>query len=212
MNRVAFLIDGFNLYHSIRVAQQELGGASAKWLDIKGLCGSYLHLIGGGAQIAEIYYFSALAKHLEATNPDVTKRHRDYITCLEATGIQVKLGRFKNKKIRCDHCNQKIKRHEEKETDVAIAAYLLECLMLDRCDTVVLMTGDTDLAAVVKVAQRLFPDKEICFAFPYKRKNNELQQLVSQSFQIDRQSYAKYQLSDPFICPNGNSIPKPPLW
>lgn len=212
MNRVAFLIDGFNLYHSLKEAQRDLGGTGTKWLDIKGLCSSYLHLIGSGAEISQIYYFSALAQHLEATNPDVTKRHKNYITCLEATGVHVQLGRFKKKTIKCNHCHHKIKRYEEKETDVAMAAYLLECFIQDQCNTVVLITGDTDLAGGVKVAQRLFPEKKICFAFPYNRKNAELKTLVSQSFQINKHSYAQHQFSDPFICPNGNTIPKPLSW
>lgn len=212
MNRIAFLIDGFNLYHSLKDAQRDLGETGIKWLDIRKLCSSYLHLIGGGAEISQIYYFSALAQHLESTNPDVTQRHRDYITCLESTDVQVQLGRFKQKKIKCKHCGETIKRYEEKETDVAMAAYLLQCFIQDQCDAVVLITGDTDLAGAVKVAQQLFPEKKMYFAFPYKRKNLELKQLLPESFQIDKNSYIQHQFPDPFICPDGSTISKPLSW
>jgi hypothetical protein len=34
MNRTIFLVDGFNLYHSLRAASDDLGGVSTKWLDL----------------------------------------------------------------------------------------------------------------------------------------------------------------------------------
>ena len=36
-NRVAFLVDGFNVYHSIRDVERRVGDASAKWLDFRSL-------------------------------------------------------------------------------------------------------------------------------------------------------------------------------
>lgn len=105
MNRVAFIIDGFNLYHSVRDAANDMGGnASTKWLDIKSLCSSYIYLFGKTASLTEIYYFSALTKHLEASKPDVTRRHQNFIQCLEATGIITELNRFKRKTVRCHSC------------------------------------------------------------------------------------------------------------
>ncbi|MHC1725658.1 MAG: NYN domain-containing protein [Syntrophobacteraceae bacterium] len=163
MDRTTFLIDGFNLYHSVRSASKDMRGATTKWLDISSLCRSYLPVLGATSRIKEIFYFSALAKHLEATNPDVTQRHRHFIRCLESTGIVVELARFKAKEIWCPFCNKQIIRHEEKETDVAISVKLMELLFFDKCDTAVLMTGDTDLAPAVRTAKRLFPNKRICF-------------------------------------------------
>jgi uncharacterized LabA/DUF88 family protein len=173
MNRTSFLIDGFNLYHSVKTASHDLGlsGGRTHWLDIRSLCESFLHLIGNNAQTSEIYYFSALAKHLENRKPDVTIRHKTYIRCLEHSGVIVELHRFKKNLTFCQKCNQTFNRREEKETDVAIAARLLEILFLDKCDTVVLVTGDTDVVPAVKTAQKIFPNKEIVFLMPYKRHN-----------------------------------------
>ncbi|TMQ72532.1 MAG: NYN domain-containing protein [Candidatus Eisenbacteria bacterium] len=85
MRRTTFLIDGFNLYHSLCVASLDLGRVSTKWLDIRSMCASYLAQIGGGAALQDIFYFSALAAYRLALDPDVTKRHRTYIECLRAT-------------------------------------------------------------------------------------------------------------------------------
>ena len=168
--------------------------------------------MGRDARLKEVYYFSALAKHLESVKPEVTQRHRAYIKCLRATSVRVELSRFKKKWVRCDSCGHYTKRHEEKETDVAIAAKLLGLFILDQCDSAVLMTGDTDLAPAVRTAQRLFPEKTICFAFPYGRKNLELKKLVTIAFQMGAANYLRYQLPDPFILPNGSGIQKPASW
>lgn len=214
MNRTTFLIDGFNLYHSAKDASIDLNlkGNGTRWLNIYAMCSSYLHAIGNNAQIADVYYFSALARHIEAFKPDVVARHLTFIRCLKATGVIVELARFKKKNIPCSHCNKNIKRHEEKETDVAIAAKLLEVLFLDRCDTVVLVTGDTDIVPAVKTAQRLFPDKNIAFLLPYKRHNQELAKLAPLHFDIKKETYARHQFPDPFITAKGKQVIKPAAW
>lgn len=212
MNRTAFLIDGFNLYHSLRAASRDLAGASTRWLDLRTLCSAYLHVIGGKAELAGVFYFSALAKHLEAINPDVTRRHRDYIACLESTGVTVELAQFKKKWIVCPACRTTITRHEEKETDVAIATKLLELFSLDQCDTAVLVTGDSDVAPAVRTAQRLFPAKTVCCCFPYRRESLELKAIAHKCFRIAREQYLRHQFPDPVRLSGGRRIPKPPTW
>jgi len=214
MNRTTFLIDGFNLYHSVKSASCDLGlnGGGTRWLNIRSLCESFLQLIGNNAQTSEIYYFSALARHLEIKKPDVTVRHQTYIRCLEHSGVIVELHRFKKNLTFCQKCNQTFNRREEKETDVAIAARLLEILFLDKCDTVVLVTGDTDVVPAVKTTQRIFPKKEIVFLMPYKRHNKELAILASRHFDVSSQNYTKHQFADPFITKKKKLIHKPSPW
>ena len=53
-------------------------------------------------------------------------------------------------------------RHEEKETDVAIAVTLIELFLRDECDAAVLVTGESDIAPALRLAQRQFPGKAIC--------------------------------------------------
>lgn len=214
MNRTSFLIDGFNLYHSVKKASYDLGlgGNGTRWLDIRSLCKSLLYIIGNNAQIEEIYYFSALAKHLEAKKPDVTVRHRNYISCLEDTNIIVELHRFKKSPTTCLKCNQTFNRREEKETDVALSVRLLELFHLDKCDTAAIVTGDTDIVPAVKTAQKLFPHKKVVFLLPYKRHNKELAALTGAHVDLSSLSYTKHQFSDPFIMKKGRTINKPSSW
>lgn len=213
MNRVSFLVDGFNVYHSAREARRDLEGASTLWLDLRSLLQSFISsAIGRDAILAEIHYFSALATHMDTKRPGTTSRHKKYIDCLRSTGVHIHLGRFKSKTVWCRSCKTNNMHYEEKETDVAISVKLMELLHTDACDSVVLVTGDTDLAPAVRTAAREFPANTVRFAFPYKRKNKELAQLTGNSFVIRKKRYAANQLSDPFVLPNGRTITKPQNW
>lgn len=212
MNRVTFLVDGFNLYHSV-VDLKKYARTDGKWLNIKSLCSSYLSLFGKDAVLEEVYYFSALKNYLQSTRPDSILRHRQYIKCLEDTGTKVILGRFKKKDVFCNKCFQNLIKHEEKETDVSIAVKIVELVFLDAADTIVIVSGDTDLAPAIRTALKHFNKKKICFCFPYNRQNRELENLSTfPSFKIDRNQYIKHQFLDPHILKSGIPIAKPATW
>jgi hypothetical protein len=132
--------------------------------------------------------------------------------CLRGIGINVELARFKPKDIFCTKCLSLFVRHEEKETDVAIASKLFEVCYSNEADSIILMTGDTDLAPAFLTCKRLFPNKVIFFAFPYKRTNTELSMIAPGSFSIKLRSYLRHQFSDPLVLPDGTEIHKPVNW
>jgi len=199
VNTVTYLVDGFNLYHSLVDAQRACQGQTMKWLDLVSLCNRFLPLVGRlqgtNALLGDIYYFSAPPIHRSQAEQN---RHTLYMECLTGTGVQLSLGQFKRKK--------------EKETDVAIAAKLFEICHTGSAETVVLITRDTDLAPAVRVCQRLFPEMMFLFAFPYRRVNDELRQLAPGSFKIKSRTYLAHQFPDPLVLPDGTSIPKPSSW
>jgi len=217
MKTVSFIVDGFNLYHSAKKAAWDLR-IPTKWLNIKALCSSFIQIISEvvdeKAALKNIYYFSALANHLEDSHPGITNRHKAFLRCLEDTGVIVELSRFKKKTIKCPHpqCGRTFVKHEEKETDVAIALKLIEIFLTNKCDVAVLVTGDTDLAPAVRTAHRLFPSKTILFAFPPYRKNSELAQLAPGSFGFKTKQFVKHQFPDPYTTKGGRIINKPPAW
>lgn len=117
LSRTGFFVDGFNLYHSLVQASDDLSGRPTRWLDLRSLLSSYLPGIGGGATLERIHYFSALATHMDHRRPGTTARHRRFIDCLQACGIRVELGRFKRKDVHCSRCNTIKPHYEEKETE-----------------------------------------------------------------------------------------------
>jgi hypothetical protein len=121
-NRVTFLVDGFNLYFSVRHAETALRASHLRWLDVSGL------------------------------------------------------------------------------------------LHLQTCDTLVIVSGDTDFAPAMRTAKRLFPGVQVCVAFPHARFNAELQQIADFSFRIRAARYAEHQLPDPARLSDGRVIRRPRDW
>lgn len=230
--RVAFLVDGFNLYHSIRDAEKAIAARPQRWLDLRAFCEEYVRNFGRSAVLEGVHYFSALATHLQASKPGVVTRHRTYIDAIASTGVHVTLANFKvrDKYIPLEHCVFRFRwlkrplriplagstvmfqRAEEKETDVAIAVKMFELLHTGAADAVVLVSGDTDLLPAIRTMRRLFPAVPIAVCFPYRRQNAALKQAVLRSFKVRKEQYAKHQLPDPVILADGRMIQKPPRW
>ncbi len=212
MRRVSFLVDGFNLYHSLKDASRALGGAGTRWLDLRALCSLYRAQIGGGAQVGEVYYFTSPADHMEQFSPGTIERHNAYLRALRATGVVVELGKFKEKRRRCVHCGEQMIMHEEKETDVAIAVRLLELLWADKCDAVAIVSGDSDLSPAIREAKRSFSQRDVYCLFPFGRSSEELRMLAAATFKIKKERYHEHQLPDPYVLGDGTRIAKPAGW
>ena len=193
MNRVVYVVDGFNLYHSLREAERARGRA-LRWLDLNALCSSLVHALPGRCAVTSVMYFSAVAHHRESRHPGTVARQVAYFTALEVTGVQLDLGHFKARRQVCPLCGGRFVGWEEKETDVAIGAGLLELICTDLCDTVVLVTGDTDLVPAMRAARRLDPAKDLVALQPYRRVNRELSRCADGALTIRVANYARHQL------------------
>ena len=213
-DRVVFLVDGFNLYHSIRAAMADLGTPQGlRWLDLPAFCASTLAVFGEQrVSIEKVVYFSALARHMEAQKPDHTRRQQAYLTALQSAGVEVVMSRFKKKMPLCANCGMWSKQYEEKETDVALAVRLVEALATDECDAVALVTGDTDVLPAVRTVKRLYPSRTVGVVFPYRRHSRDLAAAVDRTFPVGAHHYAKFQFPDPVAAGSGPEIYKPARW
>lgn len=212
MTRITFLVDGYNLYHSLREAEQRLPGVSLRWLDLRAFAHSFLELVARDARLEEVVYFSALARHRETVRPGTIERHRAYLAALATSGVSIELGHFKKKLFRCAHCRQRTPVFEEKETDVSIAGRLFEGFQQDACDAAVLVTGDSDLAAAIRSANRLFPAKRIFVVFPFARTSDELRSVATAHFKSSANHFRRHQFPDGLTGPDGKRIAKPSEW
>ena len=210
-NRVVAFIDGFNLYHSVCQAEKDLH-ASVKWLDLPALCSAHMYIIGPTAKLNHIEYFTAYAHHLHNQDPEKIVRHKAFVRALSARDVAIREGHFKQKTVRDTRTGQEVTTHEEKETDVAIAAAVIEAGVNDTLDTALLVTGDTDLRPAVRAFSRLCPTKRILFAFPFARMNRELEQLAPGSFSFSAESYQKHQFPERVQLPSGKWVTRPAKW
>ena len=219
---VRFFVDGFNVYHALRQAGRDRSrqpgeGAStvgAEWFDLPRYCRDFVrNVLPAGASLQGIEYFTAYATHLQPSQPDVVSRHMRYVECLEDLGVVVTVGRFKAVTGRhCAVCGAPVVRHEEKETDVAIAASMMVAFATDACDMAVLVTGDTDMAPAIRAARRAFVEKRIGILFPYGRSHDELRRLTDVHRRTSLKQCFAFQLPDPLVTSGGRNIAKPTKW
>lgn len=209
---VSFLIDGFNLYHSIEDVEK-YEGIKAKWLDVKTLLHSYLIDMGKDARFNGIYYFTALRYHVQSEKPASILRHKRYIQALESTGIQVIYGEFKEKTIKCKGCEQEFTAYEEKKTDVAIACKLIELIHQNHSDIYVIVSGDTDLIPAIELGKKISQTSKIFALFPYRRHNDEVKKYVDRKFTIKPKNYEKSIFKNGILkLKSGDEIAKPESW
>lgn len=177
MNRVAFFIDGFNLYHSLKDNAPE-----CRWLNLRRLCEQYIDT--KQEIIVAIYYFSAIA----TWHHDVTKaqKHAQYIERLRKENVIPVLGKFKEKDIYCKNCHTYFKSHEEKRTDVNVALKIVSEAVLNKYDTAILVSGDTDMIPAIDTLRELALNKRMGVLFPLNRFSNELKEVADFTLKIKK--------------------------
>ena len=84
-----------------------------------------------------------------------------------------------------------------------IAVKLVEVVADGSCDAVMVLTGDTDLVPAVAAARRLQPQVDVYMLFPAGRSNRLRRSGHGHVFKIAGKQYAKYQLPDPVVAPDG---------
>lgn len=195
----AFLIDGFNFYHSIKGLRRQL-----RWFDYVGYC---RHFMRANDTLKSITYFSALATWL----PDKVERHRVFVEACAAKGIHVVLGKFKEKPVHCPHCKKNFPRHEEKATDVNIALHAYR-LASHGTGQIIFVSGDTDLIPAVRMIKQDFPSVVVGAVFPYRRDAREFARAVHFHHKTSQEVLNRHVLPTTVAKPNGKIITCPPSW
>ncbi len=212
-NRVVVFVDGFNLYHAIDDLDRNATTkrhTNAKhyltWLDILSLSKALIHpkndeLVGG-------YYFSAYAGWI---NQDAQERHRDYVAALKSTGVIPVMGTFKKKPRNCPNCKHQWDGHEEKESDVNLAVFLVKLAYEDAFDKAIIFTADTDLAPAIRLVREAFPKKEIRVAIPEMRLNRSkaLENAANGRIRVTDSHFARNLFPAKIFLPDGTEIERP---
>ena len=197
MIRAACFIDGFNLYHSLK----RLQGQHLKWLDLAKLMGR--QIAPKSETITAIYYFSAYATWLPAEQA----RHEEYVRALEATGVTPIMGQFKEKDRLCKSCGARWKGHEEKETDVNIALWMLNEAVRDTYDKALLVTRDSDLKPALQMIRAQFPTKELMVvAPPHMGHSNDLIGVAHSKRKISLPQVEQSLFGAQVLCPKTGNV------
>lgn len=202
MNRIIFLIDGFNFYHAIA---DNAKYRKYKWVDFSKLARCY---ITKNDSLKGIYYFTALAAWL----PDSYRRHKIFIRALELKGTKVVYGEFKRKDKLCNLCKKRYQTYEEKQTDVNIAIHLLGLAAQDEYDTAIIISADSDLIPAINAVRKTFPSKKIGLVIPIGRPAESLKQSVDFHMKMKERHLSTSLLERGISLENNQKLTCPPEW
>lgn len=160
-------MDGLNLYHGIKSLQKP----HLKWLDLAGWLQEHLRkkFSPDTHTIAKILYYTA---DVTGRGEAVRKRQRAYLDALQGHSpdlLKLRRGKFKRKQWTCPCCKQRVKRPEEKETDVNIAIDMVSMAHQKAGDIFCLLSADTDFMPVLEHIRQNFPAIGIHLVFPPNR-------------------------------------------
>ena len=149
--RVVAFIDGFNLYHAI----DKLGRDHLKWINLRRLMEIFIQ--PDTHVLTSVYLFTATPEWLV----EPAKRHKAFIQAQAAHGVTPVLGSFKAKNDGCNSCGHTWIRHEEKQTDVNMAIWLVQDAFNDRYDQAIVVTQDADLTPALRLVSELPKKRKI---------------------------------------------------
>lgn len=195
MNQVRAYVDGFNLYHGLRQ-----DGRRYLWLDLDALVVS---LLKPGQNLGSVQYFTARVRN----DPPAKQRQADYLDALSVYSPRVTVteGRFQRKTQCCYQCRAQWTTYEEKDTDVSIAVTLVEDGVLDRFDTALVISADSDLCPAIRSLKRLRPTKKVIAAFPPNRRSDDLRRAADATFTIGTAKFRQAQLPNAIVTGKGGS-------
>jgi uncharacterized LabA/DUF88 family protein len=200
---VVAYVDGFNLYYGVR----EKLGRSMLWINVERLSRS---LLLPGQRLVGVEYFTARVRN----DPASALRQSTYLRALVACCplIVVTEGRFQERVVRCRSCGVTRLTHDEKETDVNIAAALIRDGVRNRFDMALLVSADADLAPAVTTTKLLAPAKRIVTAFPPRRWSDRLRSASDGALMIGADKIRASRLPDRIILAAGVALERPPYW
>jgi uncharacterized LabA/DUF88 family protein len=166
-DRVAFYIDGFNLFHGA------LKGTDYRWLDLEAWCEHYVR--SPHQELVSIKYFTALVKN-RTDKPGQRERQKEYLRALATLPkVEIYHGHFlkrkanrqltsppkpRRRKGRRPPSNKPVFREvwieEEKGSDVNLASQFLSDGFRARYDVAFVVSNDGDLKMPVEIGREEF--------------------------------------------------------
>lgn len=90
---------------------------------------------------------------------------------------------------------------------------MFELFHQNKCDIVVLVSGDTDFVPAIKACKKNFPEKKIICLFPYNRGFSvELKNVSDLNFKMGWKQYQRFILPDIISFKDGKTHEIPREW
>lgn len=202
--RVMAFIDGFNLYFGMRASHLK----RYLWLDLPLLARNLL--LPGQVLIGTKYFTSRVSG--PCPKQERQSLYLDALGTIPAEGFKIFYGKYQESPRSCQHCGREDMVPSEKMTDVNIAVEMLADAFLDKFDTALLISADSDLCGPVCKIRGLFPSKRVVVAFPPSRRSAELEKVALSTFVIGKARLRDSQFNEAITTRSGFILRKPPSW
>ncbi len=156
VEKAAFYVDGFNLYHPIN----SLGEPHLKWLDLWKV--GKLLIPSKSQKLVKVVYCTAYKKD----DAEKTGRHKKYVAALEAQGVDCVFGHYIKAPESCRACSSQWEVSREKQTDINLALHLIVDGFAEIYDHAYLLSADSDQAATAKMFAQKFQSKKLTTVTP----------------------------------------------
>lgn len=152
-------IDGFNLYYGL------LKDTDYRWLNLSEFC----RLLLPAYDVQQIKYFTARVQ-AHPHDPQAPVRQQMYLRALDTLpDVEVFYGQFSYHKVRMPLANgqgtTEVVKAEEKGSDVALAVHALHDAHMERCDTAVIISNDSDIVPALNIIRQEL-QKQVYILFP----------------------------------------------
>jgi len=207
-NRSIIYVDGFNLYYG---AVKDTKGK--KWLNLE----RFFCRLRPHDDIRAIKYFTTLVE-----GPALTHQETYLLALSTLPAVEVIYGKFKPKMVRCGvkACSWSGDRWfrvlEEKRTDVNIAVTMLVDVIEDKCDRLVVVSGDSDLVPAISTIKTIAPGKHVTVYVPARNLMRgaavEIRAAADKHRTLPNDLIAKSQFPATIPDGKGGYIQRPPDW
>jgi len=159
--RCTIYVDGFNWYFGIFQHRP-----AWKWLNVQ----SFFEALRLDEDVVAVKFFTALIEPQKHVSPR-RDRHKRYLKALGTLPkVKVILGKYQERTVTCQarECMRRLEYQvpEEKKTDVNIAVNLLGDAFQGLTDSMVIVSGDSDLEPAVEWVHRNHPQIKITVYIP----------------------------------------------
>lgn len=120
--------------------------------------------LGETQELAKVVYFTA-----SPLNKNKSSRQSSFLNAnklLNGDRFEIVRGKYLEKRIVCPNCKYTIIRPEEKKTDVNISIRMIADCFQGKTDSLILVSGDSDLLPPIEFIQKNYSNKKIKVHFP----------------------------------------------
>lgn len=201
-------IDGYNWYHAVFKHYP-----AWKWFNLQ----SFFEALRPHDNVSSIKLFSAWMDH----DSDARERQERYFKALSTLPkVSLVLGVFQPREVSCRACNKKYMFQEEKKTDVNLAVHMISDAIGGACDSMFVVSGDSDIQPAVEWIATNRPNIKITIyvpALPQEQATRRTDYYKTKGLSVDCKflplgGIKDHQMKPVVKLPNGQLVARPHLW